>query len=107
MDYAHLKPVLEVQGLTGYGFRDISFKLYPGEILGIAGVVGAGRTETMEAIFGAVPKTSGQVFLRGKELNITEEFTLSDAVSYIKGEEGTFVKLGILRGDELIEEIKK
>ena len=45
VDYAHLDPVLEVQGLTGYGFRDISFKLYPGEILGIAGVVGAGRTE--------------------------------------------------------------
>ena len=39
----------------------------------------------------------------GKELNITEEFTLSDAVSYIKGEEGTFVKLGILRGDERFE----
>ena len=50
VDYEHLDPVMEVQGLTGYGFKDISFKLYPGEILGIAGVVGAGRTELISTI---------------------------------------------------------
>ena len=54
--------------------RNVSFQLHEGEILGFAGLVGAGRTETMEAIFGAVPKQSGQVFLKGKELTIREPY---------------------------------
>ena len=54
--------------------RDVSFQLHEGEILGFAGLVGAGRTETMEAIFGAVPKKEGKVFLRGKELRIKEPY---------------------------------
>ncbi len=55
--------------------RHVSFQLHKGEILGFAGLVGAGRTETMEAIFGAVPKSSGQVFLHGKELKITSPYS--------------------------------
>lgn len=55
--------------------RDVSFQLHEGEILGMAGLVGAGRTETMEAIFGAVPKSAGQVFLRGKELHIQNPYS--------------------------------
>ena len=54
--------------------RDVSFQLHQGEILGFAGLVGAGRTEAMEAIFGAVPKSEGKVFLRGKELKIKEPY---------------------------------
>ena len=54
--------------------RNVSFQLHEGEILGFAGLVGAGRTETMEAIFGAVPKQSGQVFLKGKELTIRKPY---------------------------------
>ena len=68
VDYAGLKPVMEVQGLTGYGFSDISFKLYPGEILGIAGVVGAGRTELISTIFGRDKVLSGKVMLEGKDI---------------------------------------
>ena len=55
--------------------RNISFQLHKGEILGFAGLVGAGRTETMEAIFGAVPKSSGEIFLNGKKLNITSPYS--------------------------------
>lgn len=66
--YDELEPVLEVQGLTGYGFADISFKLYPGEILGIAGVVGAGRTELISTIFGRDKVLGGKVFLAGKDI---------------------------------------
>ncbi|MDO4478823.1 MAG: ATP-binding cassette domain-containing protein [Lachnospiraceae bacterium] len=55
--------------------RNISFQLHKGEILGFAGLVGAGRTECMEAIFGAVPKSDGQVFLNGKELKIKNPYT--------------------------------
>ncbi|MVB11510.1 Galactose/methyl galactoside import ATP-binding protein MglA [Caprobacter fermentans] len=55
--------------------RNISFQLHKGEILGFAGLVGAGRTETMEAIFGAHPKIKGQVFLNGRELHITSPYS--------------------------------
>ncbi len=50
----------------------ISFSAKAGEILGVAGLVGSGRTETMRAIFGADPKVSGKVFLDGKELVIRQ-----------------------------------
>ena len=66
--YDQLKPVLQVRGLTGYGFSDITFDLYPGEILGIAGVVGAGRTELISTIFGRDRTLSGQVLLEGKDI---------------------------------------
>ena len=50
--------------------RDISFEVYEGEVLGFSGLVGAGRTETMRAIFGADPKESGEIILDGKALTI-------------------------------------
>ena len=68
VDYKALRPVLEVRGLTGYGFSDISFDLYPGEILGIAGVVGAGRTELISTIFGRDRTLGGKVLLDGKDI---------------------------------------
>lgn len=60
-------PVLEVCNLSRSGyFQDVSFELYPGEVLGIAGLLGAGRTELMRAIFGADPVDSGSVKLNGR-----------------------------------------
>src|SRR3954449_3325352 len=59
--------VLEVNGLTGDGFRDVSFSVRAGEILGIAGIVGAGRTELVRAIAGADPAT-GAVAVEGEPL---------------------------------------
>lgn len=61
--------VLELKNVTGNGDRDINLKLHKGEILGLGGLVGAGRTELAEMIFGAVPKKSGQIFFKGKEIN--------------------------------------
>jgi ribose transport system ATP-binding protein len=59
--------VLEVKDLTSVGrFYDISFKLVKGEILGIAGLVGAGRTEIVRAIYGIDPYDSGAVLFDGK-----------------------------------------
>ncbi|MGN0774345.1 MAG: sugar ABC transporter ATP-binding protein [Candidatus Ventricola sp.] len=66
--YEALEPVLKVRGLSGYGFSDISFDLYPGEILGIAGVVGAGRTELISTIFGRDKTLGGSVTLAGKDI---------------------------------------
>ena len=62
--------VLRVEGLTGNGVRDIGFTLHKGEILGFAGLLGCGRTETMQLLYGAAKKTSGRVFLRGKEVEV-------------------------------------
>jgi len=66
--YDELEPVLKVRNLSGYGFKDITFDLYPGEILGIAGVVGAGRTELISTIFGRDKTLGGSVTLAGKDI---------------------------------------
>lgn len=59
--------VLEVKNLTrGNAFKNVSFRLYKGEVLGVAGLIGAGRTEVMRAVFGADPYDSGECFLYGK-----------------------------------------
>lgn len=60
--------LLEVKNLSSARFRDISFKLHEGEILGIAGLVGAGRTEIARAIFGADGVESGTIYLKGELL---------------------------------------
>lgn len=61
--------VLEAKGLTRKGiFRDISFSLHKGEILGFAGLVGAGRTEVVRSIFGADSYDSGELLYQGKPL---------------------------------------
>ena len=59
--------LLEARNLTGNGDEDISFCLHRGEILGVAGLVGAGRTELMNVLFSNVPKDSGQILIKGKE----------------------------------------
>ena len=65
------RKVFEVKGLNaGRMVRDIDFSLYEGEIVGFAGLMGAGRTETTRAIFGVDPKDSGQIFLDGREVAI-------------------------------------
>lgn len=63
--------VLRVEGLgkTGY-FADVSFSLRRGEILGLTGLVGAGRTEVCQALFGIANPDRGRVFLRGEEIVI-------------------------------------
>jgi ABC-type sugar transport system ATPase subunit len=59
---------LEVQNLSGERFQNVSFNLRKGEIMGFAGLVGAGRSETARAIFGADRFTSGKILLDGKEV---------------------------------------
>lgn len=60
--------VFKVDKLCGKGFHDISFEVHAGEILGISGLVGSGRSETMRAIFGLDPLESGTMYLDGKEI---------------------------------------
>jgi rhamnose transport system ATP-binding protein len=64
---------LMVDGLTLPGvFHDISFEVRKGEIVGLGGLVGAGRTDVARAIFGVVPATSGTVTIDGKAVSITD-----------------------------------
>ena len=65
------KKIFEVKNLNaGKLVRNINFSLYEGEIVGFAGLMGAGRTETTRAIFGVDQKTEGQIFLDGTEVKI-------------------------------------
>ncbi|MDM2735722.1 sugar ABC transporter ATP-binding protein [Citrobacter sp. Ct235] len=76
---AHQEPVLEVSGLTRKGvLNNIDFTLNRGEILGFAGLMGAGRTELARAIFGADPIDSGTITLNGKVIVIK---SISDAIA--------------------------
>ena len=61
---------LEVRNLSGNGDREISFSVRKGEILGISGLVGAGRTELAMLLFGAVPIESGEIWVDGKPVQI-------------------------------------
>lgn len=72
------KKILEVRHLNaGRQVRDINLELYEGEIVGIAGLMGAGRTETTRAIFGVDPKEDGEILIDGKEVKI---YCPSDAI---------------------------
>jgi ABC-type sugar transport system ATPase subunit len=62
--------LFEVRNLSGRTFRDVSFRLYRGEVLGIAGLAGAGRTDMARAIFGAEPLLCGEVLISGQRVAI-------------------------------------
>lgn len=63
--------MLRVEHLNSAGvLRDVSFKAYGGQVLGFSGLVGAGRTETQRAIFGADPKDSGDIYIHGQKVDI-------------------------------------
>ncbi|RKF17941.1 sugar ABC transporter ATP-binding protein [Alginatibacterium sediminis] len=59
---------VRVQSLSSYDFHDVSFKVNKGEILGIAGLMGAGRTEVVESLFG-IRKSEGEIYIHGQRVN--------------------------------------
>ena len=77
--------VLEVRNLRyGKRVKDVSFSLHKGEILGIAGLVGAGRTETCKAIFGAEKLEGGQILVNGEEVKISSPYeAVKNGISYL------------------------
>lgn len=95
-------PVLEVNGLTRKGvLNDINFTLYRGEILGFAGLMGAGRTELARAIFGADSIDSGTLKLNGKETVIKDiSEAIQQGISYLtedRKKEGLALNLSVER----------
>lgn len=69
-DLQRKKIIFGVENLSGLGFQNINFHLHKTEILGFAGLVGAGRTEIAKTILGVLPKSSGKIFINEKEKKI-------------------------------------
>ena len=89
LNYANLnikeEVVLEIKGLSKKGnYKNINLKLYKGEVLGITGLVGAGRSELFQTIFGILKADSGKIILEGEEINLNSPWTaLKKGIGYI------------------------
>ncbi|MFN0194634.1 MAG: sugar ABC transporter ATP-binding protein [Aestuariivirga sp.] len=96
--------VLELRGVSYRTVvRDISFALRRGEILGIAGLVGSGRTETALTIFGITPATAGEILLDGKPVTITSPEAARDlGIAYVPEDRG---QQGLIRSQPIAENI--
>ena len=94
------QPILEVSGLSRAGeFEDISFSLHRGEILGIAGLIGAGRTELARCIFGDTRRSAGRVVLDGQPIEFRHPSeAIEQGIAYVPEERkrlGIFPALGV------------
>ncbi len=92
--------VLRVEGLNQANrLQEINFSLYAGEVLGVAGLVGAGRTEMVRAIFGADPIDSGRIFVNGKEVHIhSPQDAIHQGIGLLtedRKQQGLFLKLSV------------
>jgi len=95
---------LEVRGLTRRGVvKDVSFVLHRGEILGFAGLVGAGRTETARLLFGADPKDAGEIYIEGKRIKIESPIdALKAGIGFVPEDRG---KQGLVLRSSVLENI--
>lgn len=91
--------ILEVKNICTDFLKNISFKARKGERLGFAGLVGAGRTEIARAIFGADKISSGEIFLRGKNVKIkSPEEAIRAGIAYLpedRKQQGLFLKMSV------------
>lgn len=105
--------VLKVENLSGLGFSKIGFELYKGEILGFSGLVGAGRSEIMQTIFGFLPAFSGNITVEGKKWKFSNtNFSVNNGLFYLPEERKNQGILPVLSvkdniGISLIDQIKK
>ncbi|MGO9421358.1 sugar ABC transporter ATP-binding protein [Roseiarcus sp.] len=65
--------IMETHALTGPGFQDVSIRVREGEVVGLYGLIGAGRSEFVQSVFGRRPATSGRIVWRGKDVSIRNE----------------------------------
>lgn len=78
------KEILKVENLKNRYIDDISFNLHEGEILGISGLMGAGRTELAKTIYGNLKKDSGKILIDGKEIDIkSEKDAIKAGIAYV------------------------
>lgn len=90
---------LEVKNLTGNGNQDISFSVRKGEILGISGLVGAGRTELAMLLYGAAPIESGEIWVDGKKVQIrSPQHAIQQGLGLLtedRKNKGLFLEMGV------------
>jgi len=93
------EPVLSVRGLRGGPVRDVSFDLAPGEVLGIGGLVGSGRTTLLELLFGARPRDGGEVHVDGRVATLASPRDgMRAGLAYVpedRARDSAFLDLGI------------
>ena len=94
------QPMLEVRGLSMKGFfEDVSFTLHRGEVLGITGLLGSGRTELALALYGMKPVTGGQILLKGEPIQLQSvQDAIRLGISYVPEDritEGMFLERSI------------
>lgn len=78
------KEILKVENLKNRYIDDISFNLHEGEILGVSGLMGAGRTELAKTIYGNLKKDSGKILIDGKEIDIkSEKDAIKAGIAYV------------------------
>ena len=94
--------VLEARNIvSGKTLKNVSFKLRKGEILGFAGLMGAGRTELARAVYGADPFDSGEIFVNGKKTEIkTPEAAVKHGICYLSEDRKQF---GLMLGKSVTE----
>ncbi|MCI9363384.1 sugar ABC transporter ATP-binding protein [bacterium 1XD42-1] len=96
--------VLEAKNLVSKDVKDVSFQLHKGEILGLAGLMGAGRTETARLIFGADPRTSGEIYKNGQQVTIrTPQDAVKAGIGYLSEDRKRFgLAIGLSIADNTI-----
>jgi ABC-type sugar transport system ATPase subunit len=95
-----ITPVLELKNISDKSIvRDVSLKIYPGEIVGLAGLVGAGRTELVRAIFGVSEMKSGEILVDGKPVRIKSSIdAISNGIAHVpesRKEQGLFLSMSV------------
>ena len=105
--------MFEVKGLTRKDekVKNISFNLRRGEILGFSGLVGAGRSELMDAIFGASPVKSGEIYLNGEKIHIKNPYSALKAgigmLTENRRETGFFSNFSNKKNISIVNQLKK
>ncbi|OOF23060.1 ribose ABC transporter ATP-binding protein RbsA [Salinivibrio sp. IB574] len=94
---------LEVENVSGHGVKAVSFQLHRSEILGVSGLMGAGRTELMKIIYGAMPREAGVIRLDGKVINpVSPQDALANGIAYISEDrKGEGLVLGLSVKDNM------
>jgi len=110
--YENEPVIFEVKNLTRKDgkAKNVSFCLHRGEILGFSGLVGSGRSETMNSIFGAEPKSSGEIYINGKKVKIKNPYTaIKNGLAMVtenRRETGFFQNFDIKRNISILPFIK-
>lgn len=96
--------VMKVENFRSLDVKDVSFELRKGEILGFAGLIGAGRTELARLIFGADPKTSGKLYINGTQVEIRNPFrAVKNGIGYLSEDRKRYgVVLGMSVANNII-----